>query len=118
MKKLQATFGKMSIGERLRWLMEARGYKQVEIAQKVGVTQAAISNLVTDTSRKPSASTLLRLAAALDANPEWILTGEGDPYMVAPPSKEVEQEILSAFRALSREAQSALLVAAKAMRRE
>lgn len=117
MKKLQDNFRRMSIGDRIRWLMESRGYKQVELANKIGVTQAAISNLVTDSSRKPSAPTLLKLAAALDANPEWILSGDGDPYMVAPPSKESEQEMLSVYRSLSPSAQQALLVAAKAMTR-
>jgi len=48
-------FERMTIGDRLRYLIEVRRYTQVELAKKVGVTQAAISNLVIDSSRKPSA---------------------------------------------------------------
>lgn len=59
MKKTNAAnesmFKRMTIGDRLRWLMEVRDIKQVELAEQVGITQAAISNLVTDSSRKPSA---------------------------------------------------------------
>lgn len=68
-----------SIGGRIRYLMDRRKIKQTELAAKIGVTQAAISNLVTDASRSPSASTLLSIARALRSNPPWILRCEGDP---------------------------------------
>ncbi len=108
-------FERLSIGDRLRYLIEVRGYTQVELASKVGVTQAAISNLVTDSSRKPSAPTLLKLAAALQANPEWILTGQGDPFEINIVSKRSEKDLIEAFRSMDMQAQAALLAAAKAM---
>jgi transcriptional regulator with XRE-family HTH domain len=108
-------FERMSIGDRLRYLIEVRGYTQVELASKVGVTQAAISNLVTDSSRKPSAPTLLKLAAALQANPEWILTGQGDPFEINIVGKRSERDLIEAFRSMDPQAQAALIAAAKAM---
>lgn len=108
-------FERLSIGDRLRYLIEVRRYTQVELAKKVGVTQAAISNLVTDSSRKPSAPTLLKLAAALQANPDWILTGEGDPFEINVIGKKSEQQLLESFRNMDSQAQAALLAAAKAM---
>lgn len=108
-------FERLSIGDRLRYLIEVRKYTQVELAKKVGVTQAAISNLVTDSSRKPSAPTLLKLAAALQANPDWILTGQGDPFEINVIGKKSEQQLLEAFRNMDSQAQAALLAAAKAM---
>ncbi len=48
-------FEQMTIGDLIRYLRELHGYKQSELAMKAGITQAAIGNLETDSSRKPSA---------------------------------------------------------------
>ena len=108
-------FEKLSIGDRLRYLIEVRKYTQVELAKKIGVTQAAISNLVTDSSRKPSAPTLLKLAAALQANPDWIMTGQGEPFEMNIIGKRSERDLLEAFRNMDSQAQAALIAAARAM---
>jgi transcriptional regulator with XRE-family HTH domain len=104
-----------SIGERLRWLLEVREMKQTELAEKIGRTQAAISNVVTDSSRRPNAETLLRMAAALQCSAEWMVTGEGHPFEVNVVGKKAEKDLLEAFRGMDMQAQSALLAAAKAM---
>jgi len=111
----EATFTRMTIGDRVRWLMEVREIKQVELAERIGVTQAAISNIVTDSSRKPSAPTLLALAEALNCNPQWILDGHGDPYAWAPVTSESQVELLQLFKSMPSEAKSALLATARAM---
>ena len=104
-----------SIGERLRWLIEIRGITQVALAEKIGLTQAAISNVVTNSSRKPSAPTLLKLAAALECSAEWIITGEGHPFEISTVGRKAEKDLLAAFRDMDPQAQAALLAAAKAM---
>ena len=106
-----------TIGDRIRWLIEARGYTQVELAAKMGITQAAVSNWLTGASRKPNAPSLLRLAAALDANPHWVITGEGDPFQMQVVGKKAEEELLKAFREMDPQAQAALIAAAHAMKR-
>jgi transcriptional regulator with XRE-family HTH domain len=106
-----------TIGERIRWLLEARGYTQVELASKMGITQSAISNWLTGASRKPNAPSLLRLAAALDANPHWVITGEGDPFQMQIVGKRAEEELIAAFRDMDPQAQAALIAAAHAMKR-
>lgn len=108
-------FEKLTIGDRLRYLIEVRNYTQVELAAKIGLTQAAISNIVTNSSRKPSAPTLLKLAAALQANPDWILTGQGQPFEINTISAQSEKDLLEAFRNMDDQAKVALLAAAKAM---
>lgn len=113
---MTTNFQKLTLGDRLRYLLEVRGYSQVALAKKIGITQAAISNLVTDNSRKPSAPTLLKLAAALQANPDWILTGQGDPFEINVIGRKAEKELLEAFRDMDPQAQAALVAAAKAMR--
>ena len=104
-----------SIGERLRWLLEIRNMKQTELAEQIGRTQASISNVITQSSRKPSAPTLLRMAAALQASADWIITGDGHPFEINVVGKKAEKELLKAFRGMDEQAQAALLAAAKAM---
>ena len=106
---------KASIGERLRWLLEYRDMKQTQLAEIIGTTQAAISNIVTQSSRKPSAPTLLRMAAALQASADWIITGDGHPFEISTVGKRAEKDLLAAFRDMDPQAQAALLAAAKAM---
>jgi transcriptional regulator with XRE-family HTH domain len=110
-------FDSMTIGDRIRWLIDNRGYKQTELAESMGLTQSAISNLVTNDSRKPSAPTLLKLASALQANPDWIITGQGEPYQTNTIGRKQEQELLEIFRRMDTKTQLALLAAAKAMAR-
>lgn len=105
----------VTIGARLRWLLEYRNMKQTELAETAGITQAAVSNIVTTASRKPSAPTLLRMAAALQASADWIITGEGHPFEINVIGAEVEKELLITFRKMDAQAQSALLAAAKVM---
>lgn len=102
-------FENLSIGQRIKYMREQRKYTQVELAKKAGVGQAAISNLETDSSRKPSAPTLLRLAAALDCNPNWFLDGIGDPSTWQPVTKDSEAEILARYRKMSPEARVTFL---------
>ncbi len=122
----------VSVGERLRWLLEVRGYKQVQLAEamkklseqdpkdlpkqsRAATTQSSLSNVITNASRKPNAPTLLRLAAILQASPSWLLTGEGHPFEISTVGKKDEKALLEAFRNLDPDAKSALLTAAKAM---
>lgn len=104
-----------SIGDRLRWLLEHRNMKQTELAEQIGTTQAAVSNIVTTASRRPSAPTLLRMAAALQASADWIITGDGHPFEINVIGKRAEKDLLEAFRHMDAQAQNALLAAAKAM---
>lgn len=91
--------------------------KQTELAKAIGRTQASISNVVTDSSRRPNAESLLRMAAALQCSAEWLITGEGEPFQINVVGRKVEKELLEVFRDMDQDAQIALLAAAKAMRR-
>jgi transcriptional regulator with XRE-family HTH domain len=108
---------KASIGDRLRWLLEVREYTQVQLANKIGRTQASISNLITTSTRRPNAETLLRMAAALECSAEWLVRGDGHPFEVSTVGKKSEKDLLDAFRNMEPQAQSALLAAAHAMKK-
>jgi len=70
---MSATFG-----EKLRKLMKARGIKAIKLAQKMGVSCAYISQLITGI-RRPGRETLLKLSRALEVPVETLLMMEADP---------------------------------------
>jgi len=107
-----------SIGDRLKLLLEIRGIKQTELAKSIGITQSAISNVVRQSSRKPSAPTLLRMADALNCSANWLITGEGHPFEVSTIDNRAEKELLDAFRSMDDQAQHAILAVAKVMSRK
>lgn len=105
----------MTIGERLRWLIETCETTQTALAEQTGLTQSAISNLVTDSSRKPSAPSLLKLAKILRVNPQWILDGRGDPWAWAPVESSAQVELLDLWETMTPESRQALIATARQM---
>lgn len=63
------------LGTRIRQLREARGISQPELARRVRIAQASLSLIESGKTRSLKASTLMRLAKELDADPEYIRTG-------------------------------------------
>jgi transcriptional regulator with XRE-family HTH domain len=107
----------LTIGARIRYLMEVREVSQTSLAPLIGVSQAAISNLVTDRSRKPSAKTLLRMADALGVAPGWILEGPRDGTGLDERPLD-SKEILSIWVTLTAQSQTALLQVARILKYE
>lgn len=69
--------GTKDVGLRLRHVRELRGFTQVALAKKSGVSQAALSELETGENRSPWGTNLVRIAEALKVSPEWLATGKG-----------------------------------------
>jgi len=90
---------------------------QVALAEKIDRTQASISNVITNSTRRPNAETLLRMAAALQCSAEWLVRGEGQPFEISTVGRKQEKELLDSFRQMDLNAQSALLAAAHAMKK-
>lgn len=111
----EAFFKELTIGERVRWLLEVMEMTQTELAERSGGTQAMVSNIVNDKSRKPSAPTLLRMAEAMGCEPAWILYGAGNPFVQKVAVSAAELKLLSAFRAMASSHQTALVGLAGAM---
>ncbi len=65
------------IGEKLRKLMKARGIKAITLAQRMGVSCAYISQLLTGI-RRPGRETLLKLSKALEVPLETLLMIDSD----------------------------------------
>lgn len=60
---------------RISELLVKKGIKQKELADKAGVTQAAMSHYINGT-RIPRASTLKKIAEALNTTTEYLLDGK------------------------------------------
>ena len=108
-------FKSMSVGQRLRYLLEVREVKQLHLAEKLGIMQSTISNIVTDSARKPSAGTLMLLATELRCSPTWLMTGEGDPFAWVPITHPEQVELIHAWLDMAPENRAALLGMARAL---
>ena len=68
---------KMTFGEKLRKLMKSRGIKAITLAQRMGVSCAYVSQLITGI-RNPGRETLLKLSKSLEVPLEILLVLEAD----------------------------------------
>jgi transcriptional regulator with XRE-family HTH domain len=66
------------IGERLKLIRKLKGMTQQQLAKAIGVDQSAISQIERGDSKSANAENLLKIAAVLNTNPQWLLTGKGD----------------------------------------
>ena len=74
--------------DRLKSARKAAGLTQHALAEKVGIRSASIAQMETGLTKFPSSKNLLPLARALDVDPEWLISGKGQPK---PPSNEVRE---------------------------
>ena len=68
----------MSIGDRFKYLRGDRS--QSDFASYIGSTKQNISKYELN-SMMPGGDVLLRMAQVMSVNINWLLTGEGEPYV-------------------------------------
>lgn len=66
-----------TLSERVTAALEAAGMDQSDLARRVGVTSVAVNNWCTGETKSIKGKNLLRAAAALKVNPEWLSDGLG-----------------------------------------
>ena len=66
---------KTQLNEKIRNAIKQAGYRQKEVASRLDVTQAAVSEWVTGRSA-PRYGMLVRLAEVLKLQPEWFLSDQ------------------------------------------
>jgi len=86
-----------SIGARIKYLREARGWTQDRLAQEARVSKSFVSE-VENNRRNPSAEKLLDIASVLGASLDFIMTGktEGSGEQQASPSVTIPRELAEA----------------------
>lgn len=77
-----------SLGERIKKVMEVRGKNQTEFAATLGISSAAISQMISGKSGA-SNGTLFRISDVFGINLEWLKTGEGNMEKALPLKKEL-----------------------------
>lgn len=68
-----------TFGDRLRWWVDARGFSQKELADRVGMAQPSLNELLKGRTKEPRASHFLGIARELGLRPDYLLYGEGPP---------------------------------------
>lgn len=66
-----------TLSERLTALMGDKGLSQAELARMIGVKQPSIFKILSGQTLNPK--NILEIATALNVDPHWLKTGEGDP---------------------------------------
>jgi transcriptional regulator with XRE-family HTH domain len=102
------------VGKRVRALRKTLGLTQVILAQKVGVSQPAISDIESGDTKSMMGPTLSKLAKVLGTNADWLLTGKGTPNRTQDTGLS-ESELLELFRAMNDADREALLQVARSM---
>ena len=82
-----------SVGANIKRLRKAKGLTADALARSVGITENALRKLEAGDSKEPRFSTGLRLARALDTQPQTILTGHRTKASAAPDLAAVIQQI-------------------------
>lgn len=65
----------MELRERIRWLLDKRGMSQRDLAEKSGLTKAAICRYLKK-ERIPRSLALAAMASALDVTMDYLVSGE------------------------------------------
>lgn len=66
-----------TLAERVRRSREEAGLTQLQLAQKAGISAAAIGLIETGDTRAIKSENVFPLARAMNKNPEWLATGNG-----------------------------------------
>lgn len=100
-----------TIGSRVKALRLKRGYKQVVLAQMVGITQGSLSLIENDVTEVPAGETLAGLCKALRTTPDFLIAGAGDPDSIDAAIQE--HELVFLWRDLPEAGRELLLATAR-----
>lgn len=111
-RRPQTPFEELTLGQRVQWLLIRRKLTQTAAAKQVGITQAAIANIING-ARNPSAQTLMKLSRGLSTSPSFIMYGTGFALSSAEPEDDPQAELLQIHKTLDETKQEMLMVFAR-----
>jgi len=85
----------MGMGERVQQLIESKGLTAYELSIRTGISQASISRIINNETKKLGHRNIELLAEYFNTSAEWLRTGKGDdPVRVVDtgPPKALTQE--------------------------
>jgi transcriptional regulator with XRE-family HTH domain len=95
----------MNILDRIRLVRKTLGLKQGEFAQRIGLTQTALSMIELDKTTLTDKNIKL-ICATFAIDEDWLRTGKGEMFSVESP---YEKELLTVFDKLSADTQEFIL---------
>ncbi|MDF2690759.1 MAG: transcriptional regulator, family [Gammaproteobacteria bacterium] len=90
---IKADLGNLS--QRLKFLMDTAGVKQVHLASKLGVTPQAINHLCNSNAK--SSKHTKEIARLLNANEKWLAFGDGGPFEEKPDKAKQTSQTVPVF---------------------
>lgn len=103
----------MTLGSRIKNIRKQMKITQQQLAKRAGVSQATVSDYENDVTKNHRADELMRIAAALETTPEYLLEGIG-PESIKNATSDLDA-LVESFNKLSPASRAALIAAAKAM---
>lgn len=104
----------MGTGARIKGLRKSLGLTQPELAKLAKIQQGTLSELETGESKNPRGDTLVRIAKALQVDPDWLVSGAGSPQRAVQPNPE-QEELLSLWGDMTDGNRLALMATARAL---
>lgn len=93
-----------TLSERMKEALRAKGMRQIELAQAIGLTRGAISLWVNGMTKTLEGENLLKAAAALGVSPVWLASGKGPMQVQSQGTAPAALHELGAPRAASTKA--------------
>jgi transcriptional regulator with XRE-family HTH domain len=90
----------MSLGSRLKKEREKRNWSQLYVAEKIGITNAVLSNYERDV-RDPDTSTLKKMADLYEVSTDYLISGTNDLY-IAGNNIQLNDDELKVFEELKK----------------
>jgi len=88
------------IGHRIKALRDHFRLNQADFSSKIGISQSYLSS-VERNQKVPGGDVLISLKSLFDFNSDWLLTGEGDMYIVKEGAKRAREDAELGAKAVS-----------------
>jgi len=104
------------LGARVKQSRKSKGLSQVEVCQRISLSQPSLSAIEAGLTAELKGSTLLDLSACLGVSPQWLETGQGDmnPAMTGSLVSD-EVALVNAFRRANSKTRKAVLLMLQAL---
>lgn len=79
MRIMLTTMSRLDFGKRVKALMKDKNLTQQELADKIGIKRASLTQWELGTTKQVKDENLLAAALALETTPEFLLTGKHAP---------------------------------------
>jgi len=107
----------IDLGRRVKLLRTKKGMTQATLAKAAGIKPPSLSQIETGRTKALKATTILRIAAALETNPAYLMTGTGAAEMSKAENPQ-DSEVLDVMHKLSPSKRATLLAVAQALAAE